>query len=91
MKLSEAKRRYIGKKFRIKHAERGYRWIDIIEGAVGTCTDIEMYWHGELENPADFTSKIISKRYFFKFRIDSPDTYYKWFSVNEIEPYKEDD
>ena len=80
MKLSEAKRRFIGKKFRIKHAERGsdtYRPC-YIENVIGVCTNIEAR---TLLVPG--TDKTMT---YFRFRIESEDTNWKWFSTREIEP-----
>ena len=76
MKLSEARQRYIGKKFRIKHAERGTRYPYVIEGSEGVCTHIESYWF-------EFKGE---RKHYFRFRIDCPDLCDKWFSAKEIEP-----
>ena len=91
MKLSEARRRYIGKKFRIVHAERGYYRRYVIENEVGVCTDIKAYSFGPAEYDGQFPpdDPIYKKYTFFKFRIDIPGIADKWFSVKEIEPVRE--
>ena len=78
MKLSEARAKFIGKQFRIKHAERGYYHTYVIENVIGKCTAIESYWY-EIEN---------ERKHYFSFRIDSPELCNKWFSAHEIEPVK---
>ena len=72
MRLSEAKKRYIGKTFRVKHAERGHYMRYRIEDRVGVCTDIQ--------------ATVCSSGTYFRFRIEIPGTLWKWFSVSEIEP-----
>lgn len=76
MKLSEARKRYIGKQFRIKHAERGsLRMPYVIENEIGVCTNIDAYWYED-----DGV-----KKYWFSYRIDCPGLHDKWFSAREIE------
>ena len=79
MKLSEARKRYIGKKFRVKHAERGWYYPYVIEDVTGVCTHIQAQAYG-----LDGQTK-----YFFRFRIDIPNIGDKWFSAREIEPVEE--
>ena len=78
MKLSEARNQYVGKRFRIKQAQRGYFRPYVIDGEIGICTNIEAYWF-EIDG---------KRKYIFRFRIDIPG-HVKWFSVKEIEPVRE--
>ena len=77
--LAEARKKFIGKKFRVTHAERGGNYMPYyIENVVGVCTWIDSYWY-------EFEGK---KRHFFQWRIESPGMYEKWFSTHEIELVK---
>ncbi len=86
MKLSEARKRYIGKQFRIKRAERGYYRPYIIRDQVGTCTSIEAMTFGVPLNDTDGLPEAMTKpRTVFRFRIEIPG-HVKWFAALEIEP-----
>jgi len=90
MKLSEAKKKYIGKKFRIKHAERGYFKPYVIEGEEGICTAIKAEYFGAPVNLDELREslpdELIPKpHWFFRWRIDIPG-HVKWFTSEEIEP-----
>lgn len=78
MKLSEARAKFIGKTFRVKHAERGYYKQFIIEDVTGVCSAIE---------PAFFIFNGV-QHCLFRFRIDAEGvpSSWRWFSAREIEP-----
>ena len=88
--LAEARKKFIGKKFRIVHADRGLYMPYYIENVVGVCTNVISFTVGAPINMGDLKNLpkelIPKKRTFFKFRIESPDMYEKWFTAREIEP-----
>lgn len=79
MKLSEARQKYIGKTFRVKHADRGLRKPYYIEDVTGKCTDIEAYCYRLPGRELQWC---------FRWRIDTP-CHDKWFLTEEIEPVEE--
>lgn len=78
MNITEARQKYIGKRFRVIHADRGTGtgFPYTIRDQEGICTNIEAY------------TCIIegTRRSWFSYRIDIPGTHDKWFRHNEIEP-----